>query len=329
EDEECASSPATRFLPDASRSVIAYNNSPDVGFEASLNPYRGCEHGCAYCYARPTHEYLGFSSGLDFETRIMVKENAPDLLRKELSSPAWKPRPLAMSGVTDPYQPIERKKRLTRKLLEVLLEFRNPVIIITKNSMVARDIDLLAELARFQCAPVFLSITTLDRDLCDLLEPRAARPEKRLETLSILSRSGVQTGVMAAPVIPGLTDAEIPRIIEAAAQAGARYAGVIPLRLPYAVAPLFESWLEASFPGRKDKVLHRIRSIRGGKLNDPRFGSRMAGEGVFAEQIRRLFDLACKKAGLDGRGPTLSTRYFQRPLEPQLPLFENTLGESL
>ena len=314
--------PTTQLFRDASRTIIAYNKSPDVGFYASINTYRGCEHGCAYCYARPTHEYLGFSAGLDFETKIIVKENAPELLREELSDPRWKPKVLAMSGVTDPYQPVERKIRLTRRCLEVLLEFRNPVIVITKNNGVVRDLDLLSQLAQFQAVAVFLSITTLDPDLCSILEPRTSRPEKKLEAVRILSQAGIQTGVMVAPVIPGLTDQEIPAIVEAATQAGARFAGVVPLRLPYAVAPLFEAWLDTHLPGRKSKILNRIRSIRGGKLNDPNFGSRMAGEGIFADQIKALFELACKKNGIRGNGPELSIRHFKFSSRGQLALFD-------
>lgn len=318
EDSPC---PATRFLTDASRTIITRNNSPDVGFEASINSYRGCEHGCAYCYARPTHEYLGFSSGLDFETKIMVKQNAPELLREELSNPNWKPKILAMSGVTDPYQPVERRLRLTRRCLEVLLEFRNPVMIITKNCGVTRDADLLSQLAEFDAAAVFLSITTLDPKLCSALEPRTSPPEKKIEAVATLSKAGIPTGVMVAPVIPGLTDHEIPAIVQAASEAGARFAGMVPLRLPYAVASLFEAWLEEHLPGQKSKVLNRIRSIRGGKLNDPDFGSRMKGEGAFARQIRDLFEIACKRSGIRGNGPILSTRQFKPSPRPQLVLF--------
>jgi DNA repair photolyase len=311
-------SPVTQFLSDSSRSIITSNSSPDVGFEASINPYRGCEHGCAYCYARPTHEYLGFSAGLDFETRIMVKERAPELLSKELASKKWVPKVLAMSGVTDPYQPIEKRLKLTRKCLEVLLEFRNPVAIITKNHGVVRDRDLLSPLADLQAAMVFISITTLDRDLCGILEPRTSRPEKRLEAISILNSEGIPTGVMVAPVIPGLTDTEIPRILDSAAQAGAKFAGMVPLRLPLAVAPLFEDWLEKQLPGQKKKILNRIRSIRGGALNDPGFGSRMTGQGVFAGQIRDLFELSCRRNGLNKEKYHLSTQYFRKPVGNQL-----------
>lgn len=316
------SSPETRFLPDSSKSIIAYNDSPDVGFDASINPYRGCEHGCIYCYARPTHEYLGFSAGLDFETRIMVKEKAPELLREELSSPGWSPRVLAVSGVTDCYQPVEKKLRLTRRCLEVLLEFRNPVVVITKNAMVMRDIDLLSELARCQCASVFVSLTTLDERLSGLMEPRASRPARRLEAIAALSEAGVPVGYLQAPMIPGLTDSEAPAIAEAAAEAGARFAGYVALRLPFAVKSLFEHWLERHYPEKKTKVLNRVRTIRGGKLNDPNFGSRMRGEGIFAEQMEGLFRLACKKAGITERRPHLTIDHFRRPSGSQLALFD-------
>ena len=312
-DEDEQPLPVTQFLPDASKTVIATNNSPDVGFDASLNPYRGCEHGCAYCYARPTHEYLGFSAGLDFETKIMVKHDAPELLRRELSSPRWEPRVIAMSGVTDCYQPIERKLLLTRRCLEVLAEFRNPVVIITKNALVTRDADLLAILAEHHAAAVLVSITTRDADLCGILEPRTSRPIKRLAAITALAKAGVPVGVNVAPVIPGLTDSEIPRIVQAAADAGATFAGLVPLRLPHAVAPLFEAWLARHRPGMQDKILHRIRAMRGGRLNDPNFGSRMEGDGPFAEQIHALFMLACRRAGLACGGPDLQTSAFQRP----------------
>jgi DNA repair photolyase len=312
----------TQFFKDTSRSIISYNDSPDVGFDASINPYRGCEHGCIYCYARPTHEYLGFSAGLDFESRILVKADAPELLCRELSSPRWKPQVLAISGVTDAYQPIERRLELTRRCLQVLADFRNPVVIITKNHLVTRDIDLLGKLAGYEAGRVFLSMTTLDGHLAHVMEPRASHPTRRLAAIEALSQAGVQTGVLVAPVIPGLTDHELPSIIAAAAQAGARSAGYVTVRLPHGVGPLFEQWLAQHFPDRKDKVLHRIRAIRGGKLNDPRFSSRMRGEGIFAEQIEALFALACRRAGLDGRGPALSTTAFRVPSEAQLPLFE-------
>jgi DNA repair photolyase len=314
-------SPSTQFLRDASKSLITYNDSADVGFEASINPYRGCEHGCIYCYARPYHEYLGFSSGLDFETKILVKEDAPELLRRELASRRWKPKALAISGVTDPYQPIERKLQVTRRCLAVLAEFRNPTIIITKNRLVTRDIDHLRELARFDAAAVCVSVTTLDAELARVMEPRTSTPANRLDAIRTLSEAGVPVRVLVAPVIPGLTDHEITSIIISAADAGARYAGYVVVRLPYAVKELFERWLEEHFPDRKKKVLNRIREMRGGKLNDPNFGSRMKGEGVFAEQIRSMFKLACRKAGIEESGPELSTAAFRRPDGAQLSLF--------
>lgn len=315
-------SPKTQFLRDVSRSLITYNDSPDVGFDASINPYRGCEHGCIYCYARPYHEYLGFSSGLDFETKILIKENAPELLRKELTSPRWQPKILAISGVTDPYQPIERKLKLTRQCLEVLAEFRNPVIIITKNQLVARDVDVLKQLSEFKAASVFLSITTLDADLAAIMEPRTSTPANRLAAIETLARKGVPVGVLVAPTIPGLTDHEMHSIIKSAASAGARYAGYVVVRLPYAVKEMFETWLEQHFPDRKKKVLNRIRDMRDGKLNDPNFGSRMRGKGVFADQIKSMFTLACRRAGIEGRHPELSINSFRKTSRPQLNLFD-------
>ena len=260
--------PRTEFLPDQSRSIITENDSPDVGFVASLNPYRGCEHGCIYCYARPTHEFLGYSAGLDFETKILVKHDAPELLRKELSSPRYQPRALGLSGVTDPYQPIERKLELTRRCLAVLADFRQAVTIITKNRLVTRDIDLLEELARHDAAGVFVSITSMDPELIGRLEPRTTRPSGRLEAIAALADAGIPVGVMVAPVIPGLTEHEMPAILKAAAQAGARSAGYVLVRLPMAVAGLFQDWLETHFPDRKDKILGRIRAARDGRLND-------------------------------------------------------------
>jgi DNA repair photolyase len=313
--------PRTQILKDATKTIIAHNDSPDVGFDSSINVYRGCEHGCAYCFARPTHEYLGFSAGLDFETKIVVKENAPELLRAELSSPKWKPRVLGMSGVTDCYQPLERKFRLTRACLEVLLEFRNPVCIITKNFLVTRDVDLLAQLARFNAVSVNVSITTLDPALTPKLEPRASLPNARLEAIRILSEAGVPVGVLAAPMIPGLNDHEMPNIISEAVKRGAKFAGFVPLRLPYAVKDLFGEWLEQHFPARKEKVLNQVRALRGGRLNDPNFGSRMSGEGIFAEQLSQMFHIACRRAGLPRERPGITAEHFRRPAGPQLELF--------
>jgi DNA repair photolyase len=310
----------TLLLKDSSRSIIATNDSPDIPFDASINPYRGCEHGCIYCYARPFHEYLGFSAGLDFETRILVKEDAPTLLERELSAPRWKPKLLALSGVTDPYQPVEKRLRVTRGCLEVLARFRNPVGVITKNALVTRDADLLAELAGYGAAAVTLSVTHLDPTLSARLEPRASSPRRRLAAVRELAAAGVPVGVNVAPVVPGLTDHELPAILEAAAEAGATHAGYTLLRLPGAVEGLFVEWLEAHYPERKEKVLERVRSMRGGRLNDPRFGHRFRGGGVFAEQVGALFETTCRRLGLERRPPRLSTAAFQRPGE-QLGLF--------
>ncbi|MEZ4215835.1 MAG: PA0069 family radical SAM protein [Myxococcota bacterium] len=318
--EAAPPAPRTLYLRDPSRTIVATNQSPDVGFDASVNPYRGCEHGCAYCYARPTHEYLGFSAGLDFETRILVKEEAPALLRRELERKAWRPRVVAMSGVTDAYQPIERRLRLTRRCLEVLAEFRNPVGIVTKSALVARDADVLGALARVGAARVDVSITTLDAALARSLEPRASHPARRLGAIEALARAGVPVGVMVAPVIPGLNDAEIPRILRAAKDAGASSAGSIVLRLPHGVKELFAEWLERCVPERRARVLARIRDVRGGALSDPRFGTRMRGEGLYAEQIRALFELHRRRAGLDAPPPALSAAHFRRPADRQLSL---------
>jgi DNA repair photolyase len=322
-DPDANPAPATEFLPDASRTIVARNDSPDIPFDASINPYRGCEHGCAYCYARPFHEFLGFSAGLDFETKILVKHDAPALLRRELSARSWRPTVLALSGVTDPYQPVERRLRLTRRCLEVLAEFRNPVSAVTKNRLVTRDIDLLGALAAHGAAAVFLSVTTLDADLAGRLEPRASRPESRLAAVEALAGAGVPVGVMVAPVIPGLTEHELPAILAASARAGARHAGYVPLRLPLAVAPLFEDWLDRHAPGKKAKVLGRLRSLRDGKLNEARFGSRMRGSGTFAAMIDTVFQASCRREGLNREPLRLSAEAFRRP-EPggQLRLFD-------
>ncbi|HRI86728.1 MAG TPA: PA0069 family radical SAM protein [Candidatus Hydrogenedentes bacterium] len=321
-DEEEAPRPGTQYLPDATKSILATNDSPDIPFEASLNPYRGCEHGCIYCYARPTHEFFGYSAGLDFETKIFVKHEAPELLRKELMAKRWQPKSISISGVTDPYQPIERKLAITRQCLQVLAEFRNPCGIVTKNRMVARDIDVLQNLARHNAALVFVSVTTLDVALNRVMEPRTSLPQQRLDTIRALSQAGIPVGVMIAPVVPGLTDEEIPSIAEAAADAGARFAGMIMLRLPFAVAPLFEAWLDEHYPGKKDRILNRVRSVRGGNLYKSAFGSRMRGEGFHADQISSLFKIACAKHGLNKTAIQLSTKSFIRPDHGQLSLFE-------
>jgi DNA repair photolyase len=308
----------TQYFIDGTKSIITRNTSPDVGFETSLNPYRGCEHGCIYCYARPTHEYLGFSAGLDFESKIMVKTNAPDLLCAELESPRWRPQTLVMSGVTDPYQPVERKLRITRGCLEVLAKFRNPVAIITKNRLVTRDIDLLRDLAMHNAAAVNVSVTSLDSNLQRVLEPRTSSPQARLDAIQQLRTAGVPTGVMVAPIIPGLTDHEVPRILDACAKAGAQFAAYTVVRLPWAVAPLFEHWLEEHFPDRKEKVLGRIRHLRGDRLNNSQWHRRMTGQGIFAEQIASMFAVSCKRNRMRER-PKLSCASFQRPTaQPEL-----------
>ena len=311
------SSLRTQFLRDSSQSFLTRNDSPDIPFRISVNPYRGCEHGCAYCFARPTHEYLGFSAGLDFESKIVVKEDAPELLRHELSAKSWEPQPVQMSGVTDCYQPAERKLEITRRCIAVLAEFRNPVVVITKNHLVTRDIDLFQELAKYHAVVVALSVTTLDPELAKTLEPRASPPARRLAAIEELAAASIPTHVMAAPCIPGLTDHEMPAIFDAAAKAGAGGGSYVPLRLPWAVAPIFEEWLDVHAPGKKEKVLGRVREMRGGKLNDPRFGSRMRGEGFYAENMRALYELALHKAGWKkhSRADELSTASFRVPTD--------------
>lgn len=310
----------TRFYRDISNTILTKNDSPDIGFTYSVNAYRGCEHGCAYCYARPYHEYLGFSSGLDFETKIMVKTEAPVLLRKELSLPRWQPQSISMSGVTDCYQPAERIFKLTRGCLEVLAEFRNPVALITKNHLITRDIDVLRELAAHQCVAAFISITSLQSDLARVLEPRAASPEFRLDAVRQLSEAGVPVGVMVAPIIPGLNDTEIPAILKAAAKAGAWGAHYTMLRLPYAVKDVFTNWLETHFPEKKERVLGMIRDVRDGKLNETSWGERMTGSGHYANQIAELFRVARHRAGLDQKSIEMSVEHFRRPGGKQMEL---------
>ncbi|HET7536866.1 MAG TPA: PA0069 family radical SAM protein [Candidatus Didemnitutus sp.] len=310
--------PRTQFYIDATESVLVHYDSPDVGPGWGLNPYRGCEHGCPYCFARPFHEYLGWSSGLDFETRILVKTRAPALLREELSSPKWKPVTIQMSGVADCYQPAERRFKITRGCLEVLAEFRQPVGIITKNFLVTRDIDLLAELARHQCAVVYVTVTTLDTELAGVLEPRAARPEHRLRAIRMLADAGVPVGVMVAPVIPGLTEHETPAILSAVAAAGAKRASYVLLRLPHSVKDLFLQWLDLHAPSKKERVVSRLRELRGGQLYDYSFGTRLRGEGIFAEQIRQMFKVAARRAGLNRDELPLTGANFRRPGGVQL-----------
>jgi DNA repair photolyase len=327
--EEAAEEAAGRetiVYRDPSRSVLTRNNSPDIGFEWSVNPYRGCEHGCTYCYARPTHEYLGFSAGLDFESRIVAKTDAPLLLARRLRSPRWKPTTIVMSGVTDPYQPVERRLGITRGCLEVFAAARHPVAVITKSDRILRDLDLLASLAEVGAAGVSISITTLERRLQRAMEPRAATPERRLEAIRRLSEAGVPVGVNVAPIVPGLTDHELPEILEAARAAGARFAGRILLRLPHGVKELFLAWLERAVPERAAKVQARIRETRGGELYDSTWGSRMSGEGLHAELLQRVFRVHAERLGFERRPPGLSAEHFRREAvpdrdDPQLGLF--------
>jgi DNA repair photolyase len=313
----------TEFLPDRTKTIVAHNESPDVGFDYSINPYRGCEHGCAYCYARPTHEFLGWNAGLDFETKILVKHDAPALFRQWLTREGWTAEPVAMSGVTDCYQPAERRFRLTAGCLEVASEAGQPMGIVTKNALVTRDVSLLAGMAERNLVRVFLSITTLDAELARSMEPRTSPPALRLQAVRTLAEAGVTVGVLVAPIIPGLNDSEIPAILEAARDAGARTAGFTLLRLPLAVAPVFTEWLERVRPDRADRVLGRVRDARGGKLNDARFGSRMVGSGVMSDQVTAMFRLFRKKYGLDAPLPPLDRSRFRPPLprSGQLRLF--------
>jgi DNA repair photolyase len=314
--------PATQMLPDRARTIIAHNDSPDIPFDQSINPYRGCEHGCVYCYARPSHGQLGLSAGLDFETKIFVKQEAAALLRRELSLPGYVCKPISLGANTDPYQPLERRLRITRQVLEVLSATRHPVGIVTKSSLVTRDIDLLAPMARDGLARVYVSVTTLDGRIARTLEPRASTPRRRLKAIGELSSAGVTTGVMVAPIIPALTDHEIEPILKAAADAGAVSAGYVLVRLPHEVKDLMAAWLEAHFPNRAAHVLSLIRQCRDGKLNDPEFGSRMRGSGAYAELIRQRFAKASRRYGFDRRRIPQRTDLFQPPrLDGQLDLF--------
>lgn len=320
QDPEEFISPTTEVIEDHSRSIVTENSSPDVPFTYSVNPYRGCEHGCAYCYARPSHEYLGYSAGVDFETKILVKRHAAELLREHLIKKSWQPAVIAMSGITDCYQPLERKMEITRSCLAVLRDFMNPVSVITKNAMVTRDVDILGEMAHKTAAKVFLSITTLDHDLAGVLEPRTSRPAARLRAIEELAKAGIPVGVNVAPVILGLSDHEIPAILKAASDAGATMAGMIPLRLPLSVLPIFENWLSEHRPLRKEKVLSAIRDLRGGRLNDATFGSRMTGAGPRAEQLQQMFSIYRRKYNFPDQSTPLSTEHFRRPTD-QLSLF--------
>ena len=303
----------TTVIPEKTRTVLSRNDSPDISFDRSINPYKGCDHGCVYCFARPTHSYLGLSPGLDFETKIFSKPDAARLLREELRRPGYRCEVIALGANTDPYQPVERDLKITRGLLEVLREHRHPVGIITKSGLVLRDLDILAPMAKERLASVFVSITTLDRALARTMEPRAASPGRRLETLRALTGAGVPAGVLSSPMIPGLNDSELERILEAAAAAGARSAGYVVLRLPHELKQLFTEWLETHYPLKAKHVLSLVRETHGGKLYDSDFGTRMKGTGPYAELLRRRFETACRRFGLS-RGPApLDTTRFRVP----------------
>ena len=302
----------TQYFNDTSRSVIAKNDSYDVGFEYSFNPYRGCEHGCIYCYARPTHEYLGFSSGTDFESKIMIKKDAARLLETEFNKKSYRPEFIMFSGNTDCYQPAERKLKITREALKVCLKYRNPVSIITKNDMILRDADILEELAKLNLVSVSISITTLDKDLARRMEPRTSSPERRFFAINELAGRNIPVGVNVAPVIPGLNDEEIPSILKEASAMGAVFASHIMLRLPYAVKDLFLQWVKREFPDRESKIVNKIREMRDGKLNDYEFGTRFKGKGELADTIHSLFDLSCRKYGLNREKIVLRKDLFKK-----------------
>lgn len=311
----------TTVTEERARTIISHNNSPDIPFSASINPYRGCEHGCIYCYARPTHAYLDLSPGLDFETRLFAKTNAAELLRQELAKLGYRCQEIALGANTDPYQPIERKHKITRAVIEVLAECAHPFTIVTKSALVERDIDLLAPLARRRLVEVYVSVTTLDRQLARHMEPRATAPQRRLETLHALSAAGVPTGVMFAPVIPALNDQDLERVLESARAAGALYADYVMVRLPLEINGLFQEWLYRHYPLRAEHVLNVIRDLRGGRENDPRFGSRMRGESHYAELIAQRFATSCRRLGFNRSPRGLDTTQFQPPsLHGQLKL---------
>jgi DNA repair photolyase len=309
----------TEFYYESGESILTHNDSPDIPFDYGINPYRGCEHGCIYCYARPTHEYLDLSAGADFESKIFVKKDAPERLSRELSKSSWSPQVVALSGVTDPYQPVESNLEITRDCLRVFLDHRNPVSIVTKNYRITRDLDLLERLAERNLVNVHISITSLDREIIDAMEPRTSRPHRRLDAIDSLADAGVPVGVNAAPMIPGLTDHELPSILEEAAERGATHAGHIMVRLPGPVKDLFEDWLSRNFPDRKDKVLNQIRSSRDGRLNDPDFGSRMSGSGEHANFQNQLFERVCNKLGLNDEPVAFNTDdYREQPDQTSL-----------
>ena len=306
----------TTLTKDATRSAISWNTSPDLGFDRAVNPYRGCEHGCVYCYARPTHAYLGYSPGLDFETKLTYKPDVADLLEKELRKPGYQARTLALGSNTDPYQPVERTLQLTRSVLEVMDKFNHPVGIVTKSAGVLRDLDILASMAQRNLVRVYISLTTLDPALARAMEPRAATPARRLHAISELTRAGVPAGVLTAPMIPGLNDVEMEKLLEAASRAGARHAGYVLLRLPHEIREMFEAWLHTHFPDRAKHVLSLVRDTRGGALNDSRFHHRFSGQGVYADLLMRRFTRAARQWGLDQSREGLDCARFAVPGAP-------------
>ena len=305
--------PRTTLGIDRARRVLGRNRSPDVGFSRSINPYRGCEHGCTYCFARPTHSYLGLSPGMDFETKLFHKPDAPEQLARELAAPGYRPEPIALGINTDAYQPVERKTKLARRILEVLADYGNPVTIVTKSALVERDLDILAPMAERGLASVAFSITSLDHELSRRLEPRATAPARRVEAVRRLSAEGVPVSVLFAPVIPALNDGEMERVLEAAREAGARHAGYVVLRLPHELAELFPAWLEAHYPERKAKVLALLTQLHGGKLYDSRFGTRMRGQGPWAALIAQRFAVAARRLGYERKWAPLRTDRFRVP----------------
>jgi len=321
ENFENSERPKTQYFEDTSKSVITFNDSPDINFNASLNIYRGCEHGCIYCYARPSHEFLSLSSGLDFETKIFIKYKAPEQLYKALSSKKWKPQIVMLSSNTDCYQPVEKKLKLTRSCLEIFHKFHNPVSIVTKNKMITRDIDILQEMAKLNTVSVVFSITSLDNRLISVMEPQTSKPHLKFEAAKKLNEAGIPTGILIAPVIPGLTDSEIPEILNQAADAGVKNASYIMLRLPFGNKELFINWLEKYFPDRKEKIINKLKDLFDGKLYKSDFHLRGRGEGPYAGQVADIFKITCKKLGINEKSYNLTVAHFKNAENRQMNLF--------